>query len=54
MKTIKCQVRCQYWNRAEEFEIEVDDDATEEQIEEEMRDAAVELAHFNYWVSEKN
>jgi len=50
MKTIQCAVRCQYWNRAETFEIEVSDDATEDEIEEEMHSAAAELAHFSYWV----
>lgn len=49
MKTIKCKVRCQYWDRAEEFEIVVDDEATKETIEEEMRDAAMNAAGFEFW-----
>ena len=53
MKTIKCKVRCQYWDRPEEFDIEVADDATEEEIEEEMRDAAANAAGFNFWRDDK-
>ena len=48
-KTIKCQVRCQYWDRPESFEIEVADDATEDQIEEEMRNAAANVAGLDFW-----
>ena len=52
MKTIKCKVRCQFWNRAEEFEIEVADDATEDQIEDEMREVALDVASFNFWIDD--
>lgn len=49
MKTIKCKVRCNYWDRSEEFEIVVDDDATEEQIEDEMKNEAANAAGFEFY-----
>lgn len=49
VKIIKCQVRCQYWDRPDSFEIEVPDDATEKQIEDEMREAALNAAGFDFW-----
>jgi len=44
MKTITGKVRCQYWPRAETIEIEVPDDATEDQIEEALREVALDAA----------
>lgn len=49
MTTIKCGVRCQYWNRSEEFDVEVPDDATEEEIEDAIREAAINYASFEFW-----
>jgi len=49
MQTIRCQVRCEQWDRPEPFEITVPDGATEEQIEDEMRDAAANAAGFEFW-----
>ena len=42
-------VRCQFWDRSEPIEVEVPDTATEEEIEEAIRDAALEMAKFEYW-----
>ena len=50
MKTLKCGVRCQYWNRPIEFEIEVSDDATEEEINEELQAIAMQEASFDCWI----
>ena len=49
MKTIKCGVRCKFWDGPESFEIEVPADATEDQIEELMREAAMNEAGFDFW-----
>lgn len=49
MKTIKCQVRCTYWDRPEGFEVDVPDNATEDEIESAMRDAAADAAGFEFW-----
>lgn len=49
MKTIKCKVRCQYWDRPEEFEVQVADDATPDQVEQAMLDAAIDAAGFEFW-----
>ena len=52
MKIIKGRVRCQYWPRAEPIEIEVPDDATEEQIEEALHEAAFDAARLDYWIED--
>lgn len=48
-RVIKGQVKCQYWDRPEPFEIVVPDDATEEEIEHELRDAAADAAGLDFW-----
>ncbi len=49
MKKIKCAVRCQYWNRPEEFEIQAPENATELEIENAMLEAALEAASLDFW-----
>jgi len=44
------KVRCQYWPRPEPIEVEMPDDATDEQIEEALREAAMEAAGLEYWI----
>jgi len=48
MRIIRCGVRCQSWNEPRHFDVEVEDDATEEEIAEEIRSAANEEAGFDY------
>jgi hypothetical protein len=47
---IKVGVRCQYWDRSESVEFEMPDEASEEEIENAAREAALEHAHFNWWI----
>jgi hypothetical protein len=49
MKTVYGKVRCQYWNQADDIEAEVEDNATQEQIEAALREAAIEQAGFEFW-----
>ena len=52
MRIIKCGVRCQYWNSPINFEIEVDDNATEEEINEQLFEVAIQEASFDYWIED--
>ena len=52
MKTIKCGVNCQFWNQNLYFEIEVDDNATDEEIREQLVLAAIEEASLDCWIEE--
>lgn len=52
MRIIKCGVHCQYWNSPINFEIEVDDNATEEEINEQLFEAAIQEASFDYWIED--
>lgn len=45
-------MRCQYWRSKEEFEVVVPDDATEDQIEAEMLEAAIDAAGMEFWADE--
>lgn len=46
---IKGRVRCQYWNRSEPFEFDMPDNSTEAEIEEALREAALEVSGFEFW-----
>lgn len=43
------KMRCEYWSDATPIEIETPDDATEEEIEKELWEAAVEAAKIEVW-----
>jgi len=51
-RKIKCAVRCEYWNSPEYFEIEVHEDATQDEIYGMIREAAYEIASVDYWIVE--
>lgn len=53
MKTLQVGVRCQYWDRPEFVNIEVADDASDEEIEREALEAAVQTAGFEFWIDRK-
>jgi hypothetical protein len=46
---IKVGVRCPYWDRPEYVDIELPDDASEEEIEDAVREAALEQSKLEYW-----
>lgn len=52
MRKIKCKVQCQYWTLPEDFFIEVEDGASDDEIEVVMLEAAINAANFNFWRSE--
>lgn len=49
MRTIKCGVRCEFWDHPKEFEVQVPEEAPEDQIETEILCAAIDAAKFEVW-----
>lgn len=49
MMKIKVGVRCEYWNRPEYEEIEVADDATEDEIDAAMYEVAMAISKLEWW-----
>ena len=52
MKVLKCAVRCDEWDRPKEFEVEVPEDATEDEVDEVVRAAAIEQSKLDFWLVE--
>lgn len=53
MKTLQVGVHCKYWDRPEFVDIGVADDASDEEIERDALEAAVQTAGFEFWIDQK-
>lgn len=50
---IKIGVLCEYWTRSEYAVIDMPDNSTQEEIDEEARKVAFEVSRLDWWIEEQ-
>lgn len=54
MKTVYGRVCCEYWSSAREIQVDVEDDATKEEIMAALWEAGVEAASVDVWQTDED